>query len=117
MPSPLLKHRNRLDLVKVIQRLQLHVLSQENIPLDPVRQEGIELIASVSRGGDGKDVVELFERSLFRFYNPIGLPSVSFSFEQRKKVTWEEEEDHDEGDDVQAGIESKGYVFKKKWVH
>ena len=36
MPSPLLEHRDRLDLIKVIQQVKLHVLSQENISLDPV---------------------------------------------------------------------------------
>ena len=67
MPNPLFKHRDRLDLIEIIQRLQRHVLSEEHIPLDPVWQERVELIAGVSRGGNGKDVVELFERSLFRF--------------------------------------------------
>ena len=78
MPSPLLKHRDRLDLIKIIQRLQRRdALSQKNVPLDPVRQERVELIADVFRGGYGKDVVELFQRSLFRFYTSIGLSSVS----------------------------------------
>ena len=67
MPGTLLKHRDRLDLVKIIQRLQLHAPSQENVPLDPIRQKGVELIAGMFPGGDGKDVVEFFERSLFRF--------------------------------------------------
>ena len=67
MPSPFLKHRYRLDLVKIIRRLQLHAPSQENVPLDPVRQKGVELIAGMFPGGDGKGVVKFFDRSLFRF--------------------------------------------------
>ena len=83
MPSPFLKHSDRLDLVKVIQRLEVHVLSQENVSLDPVRQKGVELVAGVFPSGDGKDVVELFERSLFCFCKKdVNLSDIFFlSFE------------------------------------
>jgi hypothetical protein len=109
MPNALLIHRNRLHLLKVVQRLKIcvplhnkqkiHLDAHQGQPnytthleeypfLDPVRQERAPLVADVPGGGNGEDVVQFFERALFS----LG----------------EEEEDHDDRDDVQAGVEAKG---------
>jgi len=68
-------------------------LTAEDVRLDPPRQDAADLVAHKPARGDCEDVVELFQSPL------LGL--------------WEEQEDHDERHNVQAGVEAKG----ADWMH
>ena len=106
----LLKHRDRPYCIKIIRQLQLYIQSQESIPRDPVRRKGAGLIAGVFLDGDEIHVVELSECSLFRFRKDE-LSQLLFC--SLKGGFTREKEDHDEREDIQARVESKGYVLRK----
>ena len=66
----------------------------------------IELIAGVFPGVDCKDVVKLFQRFIFidtsRFlFDPL-------TTRERGTFAWKGDEDHEEHEDVQSCVESKG---------
>jgi hypothetical protein len=93
MTTAFLKDSNRLYFVKVVQRLQLGVFTEEHISLDPVWEERLGLVRDMFAGRHGKDVVELFQRALHRLGH--------------------EEENHDECNDVQSCIEAESYEKRK----
>lgn len=74
--------------VKAPQRRAWSNLAPEDVGLDPPRQHLAGLVGHELACRDGEDVVELLERAL------LGLGH--------------EEEDHDEGDEVEAGVEAEG---------
>jgi hypothetical protein len=71
-----------LDVVKCVEWFETNVLAEENVALDPPRQNLEQLVAHVSASRNGEDVVQLFEGALFCFGDP--------------------EEDHEKGYDVKA---------------
>lgn len=88
VPGALLEDSDGVDLVEMVKGLKLRVLAPQDVPLEPVGQRLVDLVADVLAGRHGEDVVELFERPL------LGLG--------------EEEEDEHERDDVEAGVEAEG---------
>ena len=73
--------------LELIQHRLCQSLSSQNMLLDPVRRHGADLVVHMRARGDGEDVVEFLERALFRFGQP--------------------EEDHEEGQGVEARVESE----------
>lgn len=71
MSSALLKDRYRLDLVKVVQRLKLGILTEEYVSLDPVGQECLELVGSMPGSGHSEYIVKLFQSALFGFCKKV----------------------------------------------
>lgn len=67
MPHTLLKYSNTFYFLKVVERLQLHVLAQEHPTVDPVREIFCELIVDVSRCWYSKDIVKFLESTLLGF--------------------------------------------------
>lgn len=82
----------RSNSLKVVQRRADGALvvdeAAEGVLLEPEGQDGEELVAHELGDGDGKDPVELLEGALHGLGDP--------------------EEDHDKGDDVEAGVHAKG---------
>lgn len=76
-----------LLLLKVIQLLASSILLPQDIPLEPPRQRLRKLVIHVSPRRHAKDVVQLFERTLFRLGQP--------------------EEYHDEGEGVHACVKAE----------
>lgn len=76
------------DLVELVQGRLGRVPLEEDVLLEPPGQGDGELVLHKGADGDGEDVVELLEGALHRLGDP--------------------EEDHDEGDDVEAGVQAKG---------
>lgn len=77
-----------LDAVKLVQGLELGITLPEDPPLDEPRHELGDLVLGKLAGGDGEDIVELLEGAL------LGLGN--------------KEEDHDQGEDVEACVDAKG---------
>jgi len=73
--------------LEMVEWLESGTLVEEDPALDEVWERLGDLVAHVGAGGDGEDVVEFLKRALLGLGNP--------------------EEDHDEGDDVGAGVEAK----------
>ena len=73
--------------VEVVQRLEHVAAVPQHVALDPVRDGLGELVLDEAARGHGEDVVELLERAL------LGLRH--------------EQEDHDEGQHVEAGVEAE----------
>lgn len=59
-----------LDGIEVIERFKRGALVEENIALDPVRKGLGELVVHERACGNGKDVVEFFERALLGLGHP-----------------------------------------------
>lgn len=64
MRSTLLEDGNRLDFIEVVQRTDGGILAHEDVALDEVREHLLALVRGVFGGGDGEDVVELFQSAL-----------------------------------------------------
>jgi len=62
MTSPLLKRRNALHLLKLVQRLQRRVLVPEHPSLDKVGQESLSLVRHMLPCRYSKDIVEFLKR-------------------------------------------------------
>lgn len=71
----------------MIQRLQPRTLIPEHVPLNPPRQPRVRLVPNELAQRHRKDIVQFLECALLRLGH--------------------EEEDHDERDDVEAGVESE----------
>lgn len=74
--------------LKVVEWLENGVLAEEDPSLNEVWEGLGELVVHVGASWDGEDVVQLLESALLGLWNP--------------------EEDHDEGDEVEAGVEAEG---------
>ena len=74
-------------LIERVQRLELSILLEEHPPLNEPWKPGTSLVFGELSERYGKDIVEFFQCSLLGF--------------------WHEEEDHNEGYDVQSGVETK----------
>lgn len=107
MPSPLFKNGDRLNLLKVIERLKVD-LPEEDVSADPVRQELCDLIVHMLWGRHGENIIEFFKSPLFRFFE-VMTKKWDFEFWEVLKitVTWHEEEDHDERYDIQTSVKSE----------
>lgn len=77
-----------LNVLEVVERLLLGVLLEEDPALEPPGESDGGLVLGELADGDGEDPVELLEGAL------LGLR--------------DEEKDHDEGNDVETGVEAKG---------
>lgn len=75
------------QVLEVVQRLELGVAAEQDVALDPPGQEGADLVLDEGARGHRKDPVELLERALLCLRH--------------------EEEDHEEGDHVEAGVETE----------
>ena len=92
LPLGILHNRHLLMLrhrpIELIQRLQPGALLEQDIALHPIRQRLRKLIAHMGPSRHRKHVIELLEGALLGLGDP--------------------EEDHDEGGEVQAGVEAEG---------
>ncbi len=87
MTRTLLKYSKGVHLFEIIQRPQLNILLPEHVSFNPIGQESTSLVRNVFCCRYGKNVVEFFKRSLFRFRH--------------------EEEDHYECNHIQPSIKSE----------
>ena len=49
------------DAIELVQRLERRFPLEEDIPLDPPRQPGTDLVGDMARSPDAEDVVELLQ--------------------------------------------------------
>jgi hypothetical protein len=73
--------------IESVQRLEDSILSLEDPAVDPIWESLGELVAHVGACGDGEDVVEFFEGTLFSFRDP--------------------EENHDQCQNIGSGVEAE----------
>lgn len=64
MSNALFEDGNRFDFVKVVKRLELRIFAPQNPPLDPIREELLELVAYVPSGWHTEYVVKFLVHSV-----------------------------------------------------
>lgn len=64
MPDPFLVYSNRLNLIKVVQRLENCIFAEQDPALEEVGEEDFSLVWHVLRCWDGKNIVEFLLGSL-----------------------------------------------------
>lgn len=67
----LLEYRNGFNLIEVVERLELRILTEEDPTLYEPWQPGAQLIRCMAGSGNSKDIVKFFEGPLFRFCESV----------------------------------------------